>query len=229
MLYGPPGCAKTMIAKAVATEVQHNFLAIKGSELITKYVGDSEHRIRDVFQQASAAKPCILFFDEFDSIGLSRSNQENGGLNVVTTLLNEMDGIEALKDVFIIAATNRPDVLDPALLRSGRFDVHIHMGLPNLKVRQSILGIHTKDWPLAQDVDLASVASKIDGYSGADIKGLCNEVVAFAKDEYLQSQLRVEVGMRHFNLAMEKFHSATLPEVVRGYERWRPGMSLAWA
>ena len=136
------------------------------------YVGESERAIRDIFRRARAAKPCIIFFDEIDSIGKSREKTQESGLNVVTTLLNEMDGIEALKDVFVIGATNRPDILDSALIRTGRFDAHIHIGLPTLEARKQILEIHTRKRPLAADVDLGVVASETEGSSGADISGL---------------------------------------------------------
>jgi len=180
LLFGPPGCAKTLIAQAVATESNQNFLAVKGSELIKMYVGESERAIRDVFRRARAAKPCIIFFDEIDSIGKSREKTQDSGLNVVTTLLNEMDGIEALKDVFIIGATNRPDILDSALIRKGRFDAHIHIGLPTENARRQIIEIHTRDQPLAGDVDLNNLASRTEGSSGADISGLCVEAVDLA-------------------------------------------------
>ncbi|KAJ4305416.1 AAA+-type ATPase [Kalmusia sp. IMI 367209] len=228
LLYGPPGCAKTLIAQAVATESNQNFLAVKGSELIKMYVGESERAIRDVFRRARAAKPCIIFFDEIDSIGKSRDKTQESGLNVVTTLLNEMDGIEALKDVFIIGATNRPDILDSALIRVGRFDVHIHIGLPTQEARRQILEIHTRKWPLAQDVDLDVLASATEGSSGADIKGLCANVVEIAKTDYQRSpEGPAEVRMSHFNAALEEHVPRTLTEEAARYERWRPGKSLA--
>lgn len=180
LLFGPPGCAKTLIAQAVATESNQNFLAVKGSELIKMYVGESERALRDVFRRARVAKPCIIFFDEIDSIGKSRDRKEDGGLNVVTTLLNEMDGIEALKDVFIVGATNRPDILDSALIRPGRFDAHIHVGLPTEDARRQIFTIHTRGQPLAEDVDFDTLASKSDGSSGAEISGVCGKAVELA-------------------------------------------------
>jgi AAA family ATPase len=231
LLYGPPGCAKTLIAQAVATESNQNFLAVKGSELIKMYVGESERAIRDVFRRARAAKPCIIFFDEIDSIGKSRDKGQDSGLNVVTTLLNEMDGIEALKDVFIIGATNRPDILDSALIRVGRFDVHIHIGLPTKEARRQILEIHTRKWPLAKDVDLDVLASKTEGSTGADIKGLCAEVVEFAKTDLLQQDPdgAPEVRMGHFERGLAEHTPRTLAEEAARYEGWRPGRSLAVA
>ena len=133
LLYGPPGCSKTLAAKAVATEADLNFLAVKGAELLSMYVGESERAIREVFRKARSASPSIIFFDEIDSIGSSRSN-EHGGLNVLTTLLNEMDGIEDLRGVFVLAATNNPSVLDSALIRPGRFSTLLYVGLPDFEV-----------------------------------------------------------------------------------------------
>ncbi|KAJ8110592.1 hypothetical protein OPT61_g6607 [Boeremia exigua] len=230
LMYGPPGCAKTLIAQAVATESNQNFLAVKGSELIKMYVGESERAIRDVFRRARAAKPCIIFFDEIDSIGKSREKTQDSGLNVVTTLLNEMDGIEALKDVFIIGATNRPDILDSALIRTGRFDAHIHIGLPTLDARKQILEIHTRRRPLAEDVNLGIVAERTEGSSGADIKGLCAVSVEMAISDYEKDPAAEPmVRMCHFERALAEHHPHTLKEEAERYKYWRPGMSLGEA
>ncbi|KAF1351587.1 AAA-domain-containing protein [Lizonia empirigonia] len=227
LMYGPPGCAKTLIAQAVATESHQNFLAVKGSELIKMYVGESERAIRDVFRRARAAKPCIIFFDEIDSIGKARDKTQDSGLNVVATLLNEMDGIEALKDVFIIAATNRPDILDSALIRTGRFDAHIHIGLPSLPARRQILEIHTRRRPLAEDVDLASVAAQTEGSSGADIKGLCDVAVEMAIADFERDPTEPLVRKVHFDRALAEHHPHTRQEEAERYKYWRPGMSLS--
>ncbi|KAF2006899.1 AAA-domain-containing protein [Amniculicola lignicola CBS 123094] len=228
LLYGPPGCAKTLIAQAVATESNQNFLAVKGSELIQTYVGESEKALRGIFRRALAAKPCIIFFDEIDSIGKSREKSQDSGLNMVATLLNEMDGIEALKDVFIIAATNRPDILDTALIRVGRFDSHIHIGLPTEEARRQILQIHTRKRPLAGDVDLVSLASRTEGSSGADISGLCRVAANLAKDDYVQSpESQAEIRMCHFERALENHVPHTIKEDAARYENWRPGKSLS--
>ncbi|KAH7401016.1 P-loop containing nucleoside triphosphate hydrolase protein [Phaeosphaeria sp. MPI-PUGE-AT-0046c] len=227
LLYGPPGCAKTLIAQAVATESNQNFLAVKGSELIKMYVGESERAIRDVFRRARAAKPCIIFFDEIDSIGKSREKTQDSGLNVVTTLLNEMDGIEALKDVFIIGATNRPDILDSALIRTGRFDAHIHIGLPTEEARKQILQIHTRKRPLAADVDLGVVAARTEGSSGADISGLCAVAVEFAISDYEKApESEPLIRMSHFDQALEQHVPHTVKEEAERYQNWRPGKSL---
>lgn len=227
-MYGPPGCAKTLIAQAVATESNQNFLAVKGSELIKMYVGESERSIRDVFRRARAAKPCIIFFDEIDAIGKSREKSQDSGLNVVATLLNEMDGIEALKDVFIIGATNRPDILDSALIRTGRFDAHIHIGLPNEEARKQILQIHTRKRPLAPDVDLTGIAARTEGSSGADIKGLCAVTVELAQSDYVEDPSReAQISMHHFERALEMHVPHTLTEEAARFASWRPGKSLS--
>lgn len=228
LLYGPPGCAKTLVAQAVATESKQNFLAVKGSELINMYVGESERAIRDVFRRARAAKPCIIFFDEIDSIGKSREKSQDGGLNVVTTLLNEMDGIEALKDVFVIAATNRPDILDSALIRAGRFDSHVYVGLPTLEARKQIWQIHTRRMPLTADVDMQILAQRTEGSSGADIKGLCAEIVELAITDWERcTTQKPTIRMSHFSEALEKHVPHTPRQVADRYEQWRPGVSLS--
>lgn len=228
LLYGPPGCAKTLIAQAVATESNQNFLAVKGSELIKMYVGESERAIRDTFRRARAAKPCIIFFDEIDSIGKSREKTQDSGLNVVTTLLNEMDGIEALKDVFIIGATNRPDILDSALIRTGRFDALIHIGLPNEDARRQIFEIHTRKRPLAGDVNLEILASRTEGSSGADIKGLCTVAGENAISDFEKSpDSKPEIRMCHFEAALVQHVPHTIKEEAERYKGWRPGKSLS--
>ncbi|KAL9113184.1 MAG: hypothetical protein Q9187_007653, partial [Circinaria calcarea] len=156
LLYGPPGCSKTLTAKAIATESHLNFLAVKGAELLSMYVGESERAVRDVFRKARAASPSILFFDEIDAIGAAREGGPGGGgsgVNVLTTLLNELDGIEDLKGVFVLAATNQPQVLDPALMRPGRLDTILYVGPPNLDARREILEIQLRQTDTADDVD----------------------------------------------------------------------------
>lgn len=192
------------------------------------YVGESERAIRDVFRRARAAKPCIIFFDEIDSIGKSREKTQDSGLNVVTTLLNEMDGIEALKDVFIIGATNRPDILDSALIRTGRFDAHILITLPTEEARKQILQIHTRKRPLAADVELDVIAAKMEGSSGADISGLCSVAVEMAISEYERDPTNEpQIAMRHFEQALEQHVPHTAKEEADRYKNWRPGKSLS--
>src|SRR4051794_33635100 len=158
LLYGPPGCSKTLCAQAMATEVGFNFFAVKGAELLNMYVGESERAVREIFARARAASPSIIFFDEIESIGSKReSGGRNSGVNVLTTLLNEMDGIEALKGVMVLAATNQPQALDLALLRPGRFDELIYVAPPDLAGREEILRVRTGVMKLAEDVDIVQL------------------------------------------------------------------------
>ena len=181
LLYGPPGTGKTMLAKAVATESEANFIAVKGPEFLNKWVGESEKAVRETFRKARQASPCVIFMDEIDSIAPERG-KGNGGDDgvterVISQMLTEMDGLESLNNVVVIAATNRPDIMDPALLRPGRFDKSILIGPPDEASRESIFGIHTKGKPLADEVDLKALAGKTEGCTGADIAAICNEAV----------------------------------------------------
>ncbi|MBI4399171.1 CDC48 family AAA ATPase, partial [Candidatus Micrarchaeota archaeon] len=176
LLVGPPGTGKTLVAKAVATESESNFISIKGPEVLVKWVGESEKMVRELFRKARMAAPCIVFIDEIDSIAAMRGLDEGGsrvGERIVNTLLTEMDGLQNLKNVVVLAATNRPDMLDAALKRAGRFDKIIELPLPDKETRVAILKIHTKNMPLAKNVDLDEVAKKTDSYTGADMEGVC--------------------------------------------------------
>lgn len=177
LLYGPPGCSKTMTAQAVANTYGLNFIAVKGAELISMYVGESERAVREIFRKARAAAPSIIFFDEIDAIGGSRDTGGSSGLHVLTTLLNEMDGFETLKGVQVLAATNKPESLDPAILRPGRFDAHIYLGPPTGTARRDILAISTKGLTLKEDVDLNELEQGTEGYSGAEIVSACDLAV----------------------------------------------------
>src|ERR1700712_4963595 len=169
LLYGPPGCSKTLSAQAMATEVGFNFFAVKGAELLNMYVGESERAVREIFARARAASPSIIFFDEIESIGAKRSaSSRNSGVNVLTTLLNEMDGIESLLGVLVLAATNQPQSLDLALLRPGRFDKLLYVAPPDLLGREEILRVRTRKMDIAEDVDIPELARLTDGYSGAE-------------------------------------------------------------
>lgn len=177
LLYGPPGCSKTMTAQAVANTYGLNFIAVKGAELISMYVGESERAVREVFRKARQAAPSIVFFDEIDSMGGARSSSSSDaskGLNVLTTLLNEMDGFEAMKNVLVLAATNKPESLDPALLRPGRFDEHIYLGPPDEDARREILRLGVKGTPGHESVDLDLLVQQTEGMSGAEIVNACN-------------------------------------------------------
>ena len=177
LLYGPPGTGKTLIAKALAHESEINFISVKGPEFLSKWVGESEKAVRETFRKARAASPCIIFFDEIDAIAGMRGAHAGSQVTeqVVSQLLTEMDGLEGLKDVILLAATNRPDMLDPALLRSGRFGRHIEIPLPDQESREAILKIHFKNRPLADDAKIENLAAELDGYTGADIEAIVEE------------------------------------------------------
>jgi len=178
LLVGLPGTGKTMFAKAVATETEANFISIKGPEVLSKWVGESEKAVRETFRKARMATPCIIFIDEIDSIAPHRGGGDDGNRvseRVVDTLLTEMDGLTGLKNVVVIAATNRPELLDMALMRGGRFDRIIEIPVPEEKTRVEIFKLHTKSMPVAKGVDLAEFAKKTDGYTGADIENVCRE------------------------------------------------------
>ena len=190
LLYGPPGTGKTMLAKAVATESQANFISIKGPEFLSKWVGESEKAVRETFRKARQAAPSVVFLDEIDSIAPSRggaSSDSHVTERVISQILTELDGLESLNSVMVIAATNRPDIIDPALLRPGRFDRLIEIGLPDEVARQQILKIHMAKKPLADDVKVEELAKLTEKYSGADLGAVVNEAVMLAIREYVQS------------------------------------------
>lgn len=182
LLYGPPGTGKTLLAKAVATESEANFISVKGPEFLNKWVGESEKAVRETFRKARQASPCVIFMDEIDSIVPIRGTGGDSNVTerVVSQMLTELDGLEPMNDVVVIAATNRPDRIDPALLRPGRFDKSIYVAPPDADSRESIFGIHTKGKPLEDDVDLRALAEKTEGCTGADISAICNEAVMTA-------------------------------------------------
>ena len=177
LLFGPPGSGKTLLAKALAHETEINFISVKGPEFLSKWVGESEKAVRETFRKARAAAPCIIFFDEIDAIAGMRGRFSGSQVTeqVVSQLLTEMDGLEGLKDVILLAATNRPDMLDPALLRSGRFGRHVEIPMPDKDARVAIFKIHLRNKPLASDVDINQMAQDLEGYTGADIQAICEE------------------------------------------------------
>jgi len=225
LLYGPPGTGKTMLAKAVATESEANFISVKGPEFLSKWVGESEKAVRETFRKARQAAPCIIFFDEIDSITPTRGSSSDSHVTerVISQILTELDGLEELRDVTVIAATNRPDIIDPALLRPGRFDRHIYVTLPNKEARKEIFRIHTKKKPLAKDVDLDKLAEKTEGYTGSDIATLCNEAVMNAIREHInkggeiekEKLKRIKVKAKHFEEALKKVAPISKKEVER--------------
>ena len=218
MLYGPPGTGKTLLAKAVATESESNFISIKGPELVSKWVGETEKGIRNIFKKARQVSPVIVFFDEIDAMALHRGASDSSHVysSAVNQLLTELDGIELLKDVVIIAATNRPDLIDPGLLRPGRFDKLIYVPPPDEETRLAILKVHTKDMPLAKDINLKELAKKLENYSGADIEGVVREAALICiKSNKMKS---AEVTKEYFEKAMNKIRPSLSQEVMESYE-----------
>ncbi len=218
LLYGPPGTGKTLLAKAVATESEANFIAIKGPEILSKWVGESERAIREVFQKARQSAPTVIFIDEIDAIAPMRGLFPDSHVTdrIVNQLLTEMDGIAELKDVVVIAATNRPDIIDPSLLRPGRFDRIIYVPPPDKDARLEILRVHTRNVPLDKDVDLEKLAEMTENYSGADLMALVREAVFIALEE--SGMKPTKVKMKHFLKAMEEVRPSLDSEVVKWYE-----------
>jgi len=216
-LYGPPGCGKTLLAKAVAHESEANFISVKGPEILSKWVGESEKAVRKIFRKARQVSPSIIFFDEIDSIAAIRGEEIGSrvGERVVDQLLTEMDGLEELSNVIVIGATNRPDIVDPGFLRPGRFDRRILVPAPDKKAKFEILKVHTKNMPLAKNVDLKYLAEKTENFSGADLEGLIREaaMIALREDENIK-----EVSMRHFKKALEEMTPSIDRETIRSYE-----------
>jgi len=196
LFYGPPGCGKTLLAKAIANECQANFISIKGPELLTMWFGESEANVRDVFDKARSAAPCVLFFDELDSIAKSRggTSGDAGGASdrVINQILTEMDGMGSKKNVFIIGATNRPDIIDPAILRPGRLDQLIYIPLPDDGSRMAILKSNLRKSPVAKDVDLSYMAKMTRGFSGADLTEICQRACKLAIRESIDADIRRE-------------------------------------
>ncbi|XP_043829078.1 ATPase family protein 2 homolog isoform X1 [Dromiciops gliroides] len=216
LLYGPPGCSKTMIAKALANESGLNFLAVKGPELMDKYVGQSERAVREIFRKARAVAPSILFFDELDALAVERGSSSGAGNvadRVLAQLLTEMDGIEQLKDVIILAATNRPDKIDKALMRPGRFDRIIYVPLPDAATRREIFKLQFSSKPVGPDVDLEELVCQTDTYSGAEITAVCSEAGLLALEEDIQSKY---IMRRHFMEALN-IMTPRIPESMRHF------------
>ncbi|MDH5459812.1 MAG: CDC48 family AAA ATPase [Candidatus Bathyarchaeota archaeon] len=218
LLYGPPGCGKTLLARAVATESEANFITIKGPEVFSKWVGESEKAIREVFRKARMAAPAVIFFDEIDSLVPRRGlGFADSGVTerVISQLLTEMDGIVTLEDIVIIAATNRPDIVDPAVLRPGRFDRLVYVPEPNEKSRLEIFKIYTKDMPLTKDVNIEHLATITKNYSGADIDALCREAAMHALRRDVNAK---EVTMKDFQEAMKRIGPSISPDMEKWYK-----------
>jgi AAA family ATPase len=223
LMYGPPGCCKTMIGKALATESDLNFIAIKGPELFNKWVGESERAVREVFRKAKAASPSILFFDEIDALAAERGvAQSSVGDRVLAQILTEIDGIEKLKGVIIVAATNRPDMIDKALLRPGRLDSIIYVPLPDCETRLEIFKIRTRNMPLKfeplREQTLKSFAEKTEGYTGAEISAVCQEAGLIALENDINS---IEVDSSHFLSALESVKPRISQEMISFYESYK--------
>jgi transitional endoplasmic reticulum ATPase len=218
LLLGPPGCGKTLLAKAVATESEANFITIKGPEVFSKWVGESEKAIREVFRKARMAAPAVIFFDEIDSLlprrglGFSDSGVSE---RVISQLLTEMDGMVTLENIVVIAATNRPDIVDPAVLRPGRFDRLIYVPEPDEESKIQIFKIYTKNMPLAKDVDAKALASTSKNYSGADIEALCREAAMIALRRDMNTK---EVTIRDFEEARKRIGPSTTPDMEKWYK-----------
>jgi transitional endoplasmic reticulum ATPase len=235
LLYGPPGTGKTLLAKAVATEAEANFISVKGPEFLSKWVGESERAVREVFRKARVAAPCIIFFDEIDAVVPQRAlhNDSHVTESIISTILTEMDGLIELSSVTVVAATNRPDIIDPALLRPGRFDRLVYVGPPSKAGRLEILKIHTKGRPMADDVDLERLASITEGYTGADLAAVANEAVMLAIREAVAAAGKSEKGkpkaqkvsQRHLEAALEKIRPIS-PEALKEFSAIHERMQL---
>jgi len=231
LLFGPPGTGKTLLAKAVANESNANFISVKGPELLSKWVGESEKHVREMFRKARQVAPCVIFFDEVDSLAPRRGGIGDSHVTerVVSQLLTELDGLEELKDVVVIAATNRPDMIDPALLRPGRLERHIYIPPPDKKARVEIFKIHLRGKPLADNVDIEKLAERTEGYSGADIEAVCREAGMLAirevikpgmsREETKEAAKKLKIENRHFEEALKKVKPSLTKEDVEKYEK----------
>ena len=232
LLHGPSGTGKTMLAKAVATESEANFISVKGPELISKWVGESERGIREIFRRARQASPCVIFFDEIDSIAPTRGGGMEGGVHssterMVSQLLTEMDGIQEIHGVVVLAATNRVDMIDTALLRPGRFDKIVYVPKPEVKTRQKILEIHTKGKPLGRDVDLKRIAELTEGFSGADVSAVANTAVSIVLHEYLAKYSTPEEAAKHSSEALVSMqHIEEAVKKIRIQREMKPGEKI---
>jgi len=217
LLYGAPGTGKTLLAKAVAHETEANFILVNGPELLSKWVGESEAGVRKTFHKARQVAPSIIFFDEIDSLAPRRGMSSDSQVTerVVNQLLTEMDGLQELTDVVIIGATNRPDIVDPALLRPGRFDRIILAEIPDTKTREKIFEVHTEGMPIEKDVNIKELAQKTEGYVGADIEAVCREAAMLALREDIKAK---KIGKKHFDKALEKVLPSVDKEIQETYQ-----------
>lgn len=218
LFYGPPGCGKTLLAKAVANECSANFVSIKGPELLTMWFGESEANVREIFDKARAAAPCVLFFDELDSVGVARGSGHGdaggAGDRVMNQLLTEMDGMGSKKNIFFIGATNRPEILDEALLRPGRLDQLIYIPLPDLPSRISIMKACLRKTPVARDIDLNFIGQITEGFSGADLTEICQKAAKSAVRDAIEAEARAKAAMQ-MNPNMKDMKVDMVPELTR--------------
>ena len=225
LIYGAPGTGKTLLARAVANESNANFISVKGPELLSKWVGESEKAVREVFKKARQTAPTIIFFDEIDSLAPKRGANSGSHVTetVVNQLLTEMDGLEEMQDVVVIAASNRPDIIDTSLLRPGRFDRIILAPVPDEKSRLEIFNVHTKGMPL-KEVSLEALAKKTEGYAGADIEAVCREAAILALRDNIKAK---EITTGFFDKALEKVGPSATEEVEKAYEELGKQFSAA--
>jgi transitional endoplasmic reticulum ATPase len=208
LLSGSPGTGKTLVAKALAHESEVNFISIKGPELISKYIGESERGVREIFRKAKQASPCIIFFDEFDSLVPERGTSDNSQVTerVISQFLTELDGLEELKGVLVLAATNRKDLIDSAIVRTGRFDFTLEFSLPDEKARREIFAIHARGKPLAPDINLEVMAQKTEGLAGSDIEVICREAAMIAIRTFIKNEDKkgkLKITRQHFEMAID--------------------------
>lgn len=218
VLFGAPGTGKTLLAKAIANEAQANFISIKGPEMISKWVGESERAIREIFKKAKQSAPSIIFLDEFESIasmrsGGSASEGSDVGNRVVNQLLASMDGVESLDGVIVVAATNRPEMIDPALLRSGRFERVLHVPPPDAAARESIFGIHSEGMPLSK-FSFKDILSGMDGFTGADIEAVCREAALIC-----MRAGKKKITKGHFEEAISRVRPTVTPDMLDYYQK----------
>jgi transitional endoplasmic reticulum ATPase len=219
LLYGPPGTGKTMLAKAVANESEANFITVKGSALLSKWYGESEKRVEEIFKKARQVAPSIIFLDELDALVPVRgggAGEPHVTERVVNQLLSEMDGLEELRGVVVIGATNRPDIIDPALLRPGRFDELILAPVPDLESRRKIFEVHLKKAPLADDINLEELISLTDQYTGADIAAVVRKAGRLALREDMAAE---KIGQKHFLAALQEIGPSVTPDTMKYYSK----------
>jgi transitional endoplasmic reticulum ATPase len=232
LLSGPPGCGKTLLAKAIASESQVNFIAVKGPALLSKYVGESEKGVREVFRKARQTSPCIIFFDEIDALAPARdagASDSHVSERVLGQFLAEMDGVEELTGILVLGATNRPDILDPAILRPGRFDETVEIPLPDEQGRQEIFEVHLRNKPLAPGISVPELAARTEGLNGAEIAAVCNKAARRAVRRAVESagdqpaeEMKVLIQPQDLEAALEEQHAARSTQLAAGTEDARP-------